>query len=112
MSHSFIHSFIQLIENTPPLSPLELHTLAVAYEKQKPGSGMGNHLAFIALNAIYTNPSIQQVLSNPSPDFAIDPCGPLCALGAGGVAHCKCPPVKTNDEVKRVRHADLELLIE
>jgi hypothetical protein len=112
------HELLELIENTPPLSPVELYILAVSYQKVVSNSGLGNRLAFIALDSIFQNPIVQQLLSvssQPLVDVSLATdnasCPWYCAFVPANPACSHCGPHPTR-VVKRVPDAGLELLVE
>jgi hypothetical protein len=106
---------LEIIENAPALSPIELHTLAVSYQQFESNSALGNRLAFIALNNIFQDPLLQQYLSTPSRPVQTDLTfwqWYCCTFGGGRNCGVTCPRVRLADVVKRVPYAGLELLIE
>ena len=47
---------LERIEQTAPLSPIELYALALSYQETVPNSDLGNRLGFIGLSTIFQNP--------------------------------------------------------
>jgi hypothetical protein len=112
------HALVELIEKARPLSPAELHALAVSYQSD---SKLGHYLAFIALNRIFQSPQMRQYQAAilQQANFQIDPCPVCCAIFGGHCQNCHCLPAPEPVtpgapviQVKRVSAAGLDLLVE
>jgi hypothetical protein len=106
---------LDLVEQASPLSVVELYTLAVSYQKVASNSALGNHLAFIALENLFQNPMVQQIMSATSQPVktSCSAAGFWCCITGGKNCGCECSfrPV-TRGLVKRVPVAGFELLVE
>ena len=109
--------FLELVESTQALSPIELHTLATSYHNVLSNSGLGNLLGFIALDAILKHPVVQHHMSAQTQPLNTG-CNPmqqvLCTFGFKDTG-CDCPKpkVQSSREVKRVSlNARLDVLVE
>ena len=110
---------IKLVESTPELSPTDLYVLALSFQLVPSNMGLGNRLAFIALDTIYRHPLVQQDLSgqSQSPSTGCPNTWACCVLKVPpwilDCSGCICPAVPpARFTVKRVPYAGVELLIE
>ena len=106
---------LELIENTPPLSPLQLYSLAVSYQNVPSNSGLGNRLAFIALDNIFQSPVINQARSAKLQ--TTKPLCPLddfwdCCVARNKKCNCDCGIGSLFDVVTSVSFAGFDLLVE